>query len=130
MHRLRLPDDRGSASAQVVIVLPVAFLSFFLIVQFAMWSLATHIAQAAASHGLAAVRAHGGSPANGAASARSVLDGLGSGPLRGADVRCERGSETAVVQVSATAKQVVPFLNLPVHAEAAGPVERFVEPRR
>ncbi|SES39772.1 hypothetical protein SAMN04488000_12666 [Lentzea albida] len=111
-------------------MLPVAFLSFFLIVQFAMWSHATHIAQAAASHGLAAVRAHGGSPANGTASARSVLDGLGSGPLRGADVRCERGSETAVVQVSGTAKQVVPFLNLSVHAEAAGPVERFVEPRR
>lgn len=127
MQRLRLPNDRGSASAQAVIMLPVAFLSFFLIVQFAMWSHATHIAQAAASHGLAAVRAHGGSPADGAASAQSVLAGLSGGPLRDANVRCERGSETALVRISGTAKQVVPFLILPVRAEAAGPVERFVE---
>ncbi|RAS58983.1 TadE-like protein [Lentzea atacamensis] len=127
MQRLRLPNDRGSASAQVVIMLPVAFLSFLLIVQFAMWSHATHIAQAAAAHGLAAVRAHGGSPADGAASAQGVLADLGDGPLRDANVRCERGSETALVQISGAAKQVVPFLSLPVHAEAAGPVERFVE---
>ncbi|MCX2948977.1 TadE/TadG family type IV pilus assembly protein [Lentzea sp. NEAU-D7] len=130
MQRLRLPDDRGSASAQVVIMLPVTFLAFFMVVQFAMWSHATHIAQAAASQGLAAVRVHGGSPADGAASARNVLADLGGGPLRDTNVDCERGSETALVRISGTAKQVVPFLSLPVHAKAAGPVERFVEPRR
>ncbi|MFD4636891.1 TadE family protein [Lentzea sp. NPDC058436] len=130
MHQLHLPNDRGSAHAQVVIVLPVAFLAFFLVVQFAMWSHATHIAQAAASHGLAAVRAHNGSPAVGTASARSVLADLGNGPLRDADVQCNRGAETAFVRISGTAKQVVPFLSLRVHAEAAGPVERFVEPGR
>lgn len=130
MQRPQLPNDRGSAQAQVVIMLPVAFLSFFLIVQFAMWSHATHIAQAAASQGLAAVRAHGGSPADGAASARSMLADLGEGPLRDSSVHCDRGPETALVQISGTAKQVVPFLSLPVHAEAAGPVERFVEPGR
>ena len=130
MQRLLLPNDRGSASAQVVIMLPVTFLAFFLVVQFAMWSHATHIAQAAASHGLAAVRAHGGSPADGTASARNVLADLGGGPLRDTNVDCERGSETALVRISGTAKQVVPFLSLPVHAEAAGPVERFVEPGR
>lgn len=130
MQRLRLPNDRGSAPAQVVIMLPVTFLAFFLVVQFAMWSHATHIAQAAASHGLAAVRAHGGSPADGAASARIVLADLGDGPLRDTNVNCERGLETALVRISGTAKQVVPFLSLPVHAEAVGPVERFVEPGR
>lgn len=130
MQRLLLPNDRGSASAQVVIMLPVTFLAFFLVVQFAMWSHATHIAQAAASHGLAAVRAHGGSPADGTASARNVLADLGGGGLRDTNVDCERGSETALVRISGTAKQVVPFLSLPVHAEAAGPVERFVEPGR
>lgn len=130
MQRLLLPNDRGSASAQVVIMLPVTFLAFFLVVQFAMWSHATHIAQAAASHGLAAVRAHGGSPADGAASARNVLADLGGEALRDTNVDCERGSETALVRISGTAKQVVPFLSLPVHAAAAGPVERFVEPGR
>lgn len=127
MQRFRLPNDRGSAPAQVVIMLPVAFLAFFLIVQFAMWSHATHIAQAAASHGLAAVRAHSGSPPDGAASAQSVLADLADGPLHDVTVRCERGSDTAMVQITGAAKQVVPFLSFPVHAEAAGPVERFVE---
>ncbi|MEU7474342.1 TadE family protein [Lentzea sp. NPDC042327] len=130
MQRLQLTGDRGSATAQAVIVLPVAFLAFFAIVQFAMWSHATHIAQAAASHGLAAARAHNGSSAEGTAGARGVLADLGTGPLRDVDVLCERSSETALVQVLGTAKQVVPFLHLRVHAEAAGPVERFVGPRR
>jgi hypothetical protein len=30
------------------------------------------------------------------------------------------------VQVTGVAATVVPFLRLPVHAEAAGPVERFI----
>ncbi|MDX8148415.1 hypothetical protein SK854_40310 [Lentzea sp. BCCO 10_0061] len=59
-----------------------------------------------------------------------MLADLGGGPLRDTNVDCERGSETAFVRISGTAKQVVPFLSLPVHAEAAGPVERLVEPGR
>jgi hypothetical protein len=96
------------------------------IVQFALWSHATHIAQAAASQGLAVARAQNGTAAAGTSSARQLLDQLASGPLTGSAVTSDRSAASASVRVSGTATSVVPFLSLPVHAEAVGPVERFV----
>ena len=96
------------------------------IVQFALWSHATHIAQAAASQGLAAARAQHGTAAAGSARAQQMLDQLARGPLTGAKVRASRTAASASVRISGTATSVIPFLSLPVHAGAAGPVERFV----
>jgi Flp pilus assembly protein TadG len=126
--RLRrvLRGDRGAVSAELVIATPLLLLILLAIVQFALWSHATHIAQAAASQGLAAARAQHGTAAAGTAGAQQVLDQLAQGPLTGTSVASERGAESASVRVSGTATSVVPFLSLPVHAEAAGPVERFV----
>jgi hypothetical protein len=111
---------------ELVIATPLLLLILLAIVQFALWSHATHIAQAAAAQGLAAARAQYGTAAAGTASAQQVLDQLAQGPLTGTSVAAERGAESASVRVSGTATSVVPFLSLPVHAEAAGPVERFV----
>jgi Flp pilus assembly protein TadG len=110
----------------LVIVTPLLLLMLLAIVQFALWSHATHIAQAAASHGLAAARAQNGTSASGTASAQQILDQLAAGPLRGAAVSTDRGAAAATVRINGTATPVVPFLSLPVHAEAVGPVERFV----
>lgn len=93
------------------------------IVQFALWSHATHVAQAAATEGLAATRVHGGTTTAGQAATRAVLTQLGSGPLRAPSVAVDRGAATAEVRVEGTAQQVIPFLILPVTAEASGPVE-------
>jgi cbb3-type cytochrome oxidase subunit 3 len=109
-----------------VIATPLLLLILLAIVQFALWSHATHIAQAAASQGLAVARAQNGTAAAGTASAQQLLDQLAQGPLTGTSVASERSAESASVRVSGTATSVVPFLSLPVHAEAAGPVERFV----
>ena len=125
-HRVVLRGDRGAVSAELVIATPVLLLMIMLIVQFALWSLATHIAQAATSYGLATTRAHQGTPAAGARITWQLLDQLADGPLREARVAVERGATTATVRISGTASTVVPFLRLPVHAEATGPVERFV----
>jgi Flp pilus assembly protein TadG len=126
--RLRrvLRGDRGAVSAELVIATPLLLLILLAIVQFALWSHATHIAQAAASQGLAAARAQNGTAAAGAASAQQLLDQLAQGPLTGTSITSDRGAESASVRISGTATSVVPFLTLPVHAEAAGPVERFV----
>ncbi|MFD7655376.1 TadE/TadG family type IV pilus assembly protein [Actinosynnema sp. NPDC059797] len=109
-----------------MIATPLLLLMLLAIVQFALWSHATHIAQAAASQGLAAARAQNGTSASGTASARQLLDQLAEGPLRGTVVSADRGAATASVRISGTATPVVPWLHLPVHAEAVGPVERFV----
>ncbi|WP_156093962.1 TadE/TadG family type IV pilus assembly protein [Lentzea aerocolonigenes] len=121
-----LKEDRGAASADLVLFTPLLLLALLTFVQFALWSHATHIAQAAASQGLAATRAHNGTTAAGTASARQLLDQLAQGPLTGASASAERTTESASVRITGTASAVVPFLRLPVHAEAAGPVERFV----
>lgn len=118
--------DRGAVSAELVIATPLLLLILLAIVQFALWSHATHIAQAAAAQGLAVARAQHGTAAAGTASAQQLLDQLAQGPLTGTNVVAERGAESASVRVSGTATSVFPFLSLPVHAEAAGPVERFV----
>ncbi|NUT51415.1 MAG: pilus assembly protein [Saccharothrix sp.] len=118
--------DRGSVSAELVIATPLLLLMLMAIVQFALWSHATHIAQAAASQGLAVARSQNGTAAAGTSSARQLLDQLASGPLTGSAVTSDRSAASASVRVSGTATSVVPFLSLSVHAEAVGPVERFV----
>ena len=121
-----LEGDRGSAGAELVIAVPLLLLIVLAIIQFALWSHATHIAQAAASQGLAAARAQNGTAAAGTAGAQQVLDQLAGGPLTGSTVATDRGPASASVRISGTATPVIPFLVLPVRAEAAGPVERFV----
>lgn len=114
-------------SAELVIATPLLSLMLMVIVQFALWSHATHIAQAAAAQGLAVARAQNGTAAAGTAGAHRLLDRLAGGPLTGSAVTSERTATSASVRISGTATSVVPFLSLPVHAEAAGPVERFVD---
>jgi Flp pilus assembly protein TadG len=121
-----LRGDRGSVSVELVIATPLLLLMLLAIIQFALWSHATHIAQAAASQGLAAARAQDGTAAAGSASAQQMLNQLDAGPLTGASVNADRSVVSASVRISGTATSVIPFLHLPVHAEAVGPVERFV----
>ncbi len=112
-------------SAELVIAAPLLLLLLLAIVQFALWSHATHIAQAAASQGLAAARTQNGTAEAGMASAQQLLDQLADGPLADSAISADRTATSASVQITGTTTVVVPFLRLPVHAEAAGPVERF-----
>jgi hypothetical protein len=124
--RRLLCGDRGAVSAELVIATPLLLLMLLVIVQFALWSHATHIAQAAASQGLAASRVQDGTAAEGSVGARQLLDQLGRGPLADTSITSHRSAVAASVRIQGIAASVVPFLRLPVRAEAAGPVERFV----
>lgn len=112
-------------TAELAITTPLLMLMLLAIVQFALWSHATHTAQAAAAQGLSAARVHTGTAAAGANRARDALHRLGDGPLTDTTVDATRTTERATVNVRGTATSVIPFLHLAVHAEAAGPVERF-----
>lgn len=119
-------DDSGAASTELVVLMPLVLGMFLVIVQFAVWSHATHIAQTAAAQGLSVARAQDGTAADGTAAAQHLLDELARGPLTETNVIAERGAASASVRITGTAIEVVPFVRLPVRAEAAGPVERFV----
>lgn len=118
--------DRGAVSAELVIATPLLLFLLLTIVQFALWSHATHIAQAAAAQGLAAARVQDATAAQGSVAARQVLDQLGRGPLTNTRIDAARSADVVSIRVSGETSAVIPFLRLPVHAEAAGPVERFM----
>jgi Flp pilus assembly protein TadG len=119
-------DERGAASAEIVLAVPLLLLLLLVIAQFTLWLHATHVAQTAASQGLAATRVAGGTAAGGETEAARVLRGLGSGPLQGPQTTVSRTVNVATVRVEGTVTAVVPFLTLTATGEASGPVERFV----
>lgn len=118
-------DDRGSVTVEMLYVLPVLFTLVLLLAQAAVWWHAVHIAQATAADALSVTRVQNGTTADGQAEANRVLDQLGRGPLRSVHVHVTLGPDRAEIRISGTAGSVVPFLHLPVHAQVAGPVERF-----
>ncbi len=121
-------DERGSATVEMVIATPLLLLLILLVVQFAMWQHSVHVAQAAASQGLAAARVEGGTAGAGQGEANLVLRQLSHSVLVHPSVRVTRGANTTAVTVTGEAQSVIPFLHLPVHATASGPVERFRVP--
>ena len=107
---------------------PVLILMVTLIIQFALWFHASHIAQAAASDGLASARVERGTAADGEARANAILDSLASTLITGRNVVASRGAETARVEVTGNSVTIVPGFTLRVHAIAEGPTERFTTP--
>ncbi|GLZ37877.1 hypothetical protein Acsp05_15010 [Actinokineospora sp. NBRC 105648] len=118
-------DKRGSTTVELVVIMPFLLMIVLSIAQFAVWSHANHIAQAAAAEALSAARVQGGTAHAGQTEADQVLDHLGRGPLHDIQVEVRRGANGVSVAVTGTASPVVPFLHLSVRAEAAGPVEVF-----
>ncbi|MEV8609527.1 TadE family protein [Amycolatopsis sp. NPDC051373] len=121
-----LRGDRGEVTAELVVVIPLLFLALMAIIQFALWSHATHVAQAATTQALAAARTQDGTAGAGRAAGQQLLDDLAHGPLQNPQLTVSRGPTAVSVAVQGEAAAVVPGLHLPVHAEAAGAVERFV----
>jgi hypothetical protein len=111
-----------------VIATPLLLLLILLVVQFAIWQDSIHVAQAAASEGLASARVQGGTVGSGQNEVSLVLDQLGHSVLVHPSVQVARGASVTTVTVTGQAEAVVPFLHLPVRAIASGPVERFRPP--
>ncbi|QRX95778.1 TadE/TadG family type IV pilus assembly protein [Streptomyces noursei] len=123
-----LRDDRGAASTQLVLVVPVLLLLAMLVVQFALVWHARHIAQYAAARALATARTKDGTAAEGRAQARRSLAALGSRILTTPSVAVDRTSTQTTVRVRGTVMAVAPGLHLHASGTAAGPTERLTTP--
>ncbi|WP_232237283.1 TadE/TadG family type IV pilus assembly protein [Actinoalloteichus fjordicus] len=121
-----MSGESGAVSVELVIATPLLLLVLLLIVQFTLWSHATHLAQAAASRGLAAARIHEATAAEGHHAASSLLDSLGTATLTEISIDVDRDTDLASARITGRATSVVPGLHLPVRAAASGPVERVV----
>ena len=125
-RRLARDGDRGGATVELVIALPVLLLMVLFVVQAAVWLHGTHVAQAAANRALAAGAAFNGSAAQGENVGAQTLAALGGGVLRDPHVSVTRTATDVRVEITATATTVVPGVHWTVRATAVGPVERFV----
>jgi hypothetical protein len=94
-----------------------------LVVQFAMWAHAVHIAQAAANAGVQAARVYGSTAEAGRTEATGMLEHLAGTVLTDRQVSAGQTHDTATVVVSGTAITVVPGLNLPVRVSVTAPRE-------
>lgn len=119
-------SERGSATAEVVIVLPVIMLAILACMQICLLFFAQSIALAAAQEGVRAARADGASHSAGATVAQRYAERTASGFL-GAISASSTASATSVrVVVRGESLSLVPFLPaITISEEAAGAVERF-----
>lgn len=128
MSRTRRRGDRGAGSAELVIAVPLLMLLILLVIQYAVWADAAHVARATAEEALAAARVQGGTAAAGQQRASQVLAQIGTAVLTAPRVAVTRGAATATVQITGTAERLLPVPGIPleVHVTVTGPVERFV----
>ncbi|WP_434594740.1 TadE family protein [Streptomyces sp. A5-4] len=129
----RTRGDSGMTAIEFVLLTPVLFFMIFATVQFALYSFADHVAQAAAQAGAREARAEADeNPGGWEGKARGVAAGyiqqLGPQLVLGPEVKMLQPEQNTVgVEVTGRVPSVFPGLNLTVHAQSMGPVERFVE---
>ena len=130
-HRLppaaqRCAGERGSASMQVVILLPLLFSIMFLGLQAALFYHARTVAIAAAQEGARAAGSETGSAEEGIAAAAAFIAAAGGADvIEGASVSGSRSAATATVTVRGTSLSVLPGWSPRVTQSATMPVERL-----
>ncbi|MCX5204943.1 pilus assembly protein [Streptomyces sp. NBC_00237] len=124
--------DEGMTAIEFVLLTPVLFFMIFATVQFGLYSFADHVAQASVQAGARKARATADrNPGEWQGAAREVAESyvaqLGPQLLIGPEVATlQPGQNTVGVEITARVPTVFPGLDLTVHAESQGPVERFV----
>jgi len=123
--RSRLRDDRGSASVQIVILMPALFLLMFVGMQAALIYHGRTVAIAAAQEGARAAAAQYSSAEAGHLAAQQfVASAGGEDVLRGLTVTATRDATTAAVVVTGATMSVVPGWAPQIVQSASAPVER------
>lgn len=118
-------NQRGDATLEAVLAVPVLLLLIFMVLQFGLYYHAAHTAEAAAQEGARAARLDGGTAADGRARAEGFMAEAAPTLVRDVRVAATRDAEHVHVEVRGTVQSLVPGVTLTVHADADGPVERF-----
>jgi Flp pilus assembly protein TadG len=121
MRRAR--DDRGGVAA-TAIILPMAFMLLFLVLQVGLWFYGHTLATSAAQHGLDAARVEGGTEADGEEVVQQFLDEMGS-TMDVSTLEVDRGALHVTVHVVAEPPSILPgFVPVDIDVLLAAPVER------
>ena len=118
-------SDRGSATVQIVVLMPALFLLMFTGMQAALIYHARTVAIAAAQEGARTAAAQYSSGAAGDVAAEQFIASAGGGDvLRGVTVTATRNATTASVVVAGATMSVVPGWTPQIVQSASAPVER------
>ena len=122
-------DERGSATIELVILLPALFAVMFLGMQAAMFYHARTVAIAAAQEGAKAAGGESGKEADGVSAANAFIDDAGGDDvLSGARSTARRTATTVTVTVTGHSLSVIPGWNPVIVQSASLPVERLTAP--
>ena len=119
-----MKDERGLATLEVALIVPILALIVLGLTQFALWYHAEEVVIAAAQEGAAQASTRSGSPAAGQDRALTVMSGLDS-MTTGTHIAV--GTDVAGVTVSITSslKGLIPgIVALPLHATATSHIEQ------
>lgn len=124
--RGRWRNERGSASIQLMVLLPVMFLVMFTGMQAALYYHARAVAIAAAQEGAREAGSENGTRESGLNAARDFVgDAGGSGVLTGPQVSGSRSATTATVTVTGQSLSVIPGWKVTITQSSTVPVERL-----
>ena len=126
-RRRRDENDRGSASLEAAIILPLLVVLTLLVVQFVMVWHGRHLAQAAAQSAARTAAAYQGTAAAGRSAGSGYIAAVAPRLLPQASVDVDRGAAQVVASVHADVLTIVPFTTFTVDEEATSPVEAFTQ---
>ena len=125
MNEHRLRGDRGDATVEAVLTVPVLLLMIMIVIQFGLWYHASHTLEAAAQEGVRAARVEGGRASDGQDRTEQFVRYATPTLVQDVQVTATRDDQIARVEVQGSVHSLVPGLTLSVRAEAQSPVERF-----
>jgi Flp pilus assembly protein TadG len=125
--RLRETRDRGDATVEAVIIVPVIVVLTLLVVQFVLVWHGTHVAQAAAQTAARTAAAYRADPGDGQAAGDAYLAEVAPNLLPGRAVTLTADATTVTSTVRAQVLTILPFATFDIQESATAPRERFVE---
>ena len=127
-RRLRAARDRGDATVEAVIIVPVIVVLTLLVVQFVLVWHGRHVAQAAAQNAARSAAAYQAQPAAGQAAGDDYLAEVAPNLLPGRSVSVTRDAAGVTAIVGADVLTVIPFAGFHIQEQATAPLEIFVGP--
>ena len=125
-RRLRDARDRGDATVEAVIIVPVIVVLTLLVVQFVLVWHGRHVAQAAAQNAARSAAAYQAQPAAGQTAGDDYLAEVAPNLLPGRTVTVTRDATGATAIVNADVLTVIPFAAFHIQEQATAPLEIFV----
>ena len=125
-RRLRDVRDRGDATVEAVIIVPVIVVLTLLVVQFVLVWHGTHVAQAAAQTAARTAAAYRADPGTGQAAGDAYLAEVAPNLLPGRTVTVTRDAAGATAIVTANVLTVIPFAAFQIQEQSTAALEIFV----